>query len=121
MKTISAFTTFLLLAFASLCLFASTDGDSGLGLKIMDPKMDAGMATTGFKTVDEAIESGAAPVHLNVQQLVDVFDYLIACEVSRSDLFRRFPGFLIQNSSKALLCLKVHFLQRHEIQSTYGS
>jgi hypothetical protein len=47
----------------------------------MDPKMDAGMAVAGFKTVDEAIESGAAPIQLSVQQLVDVFDQILACEV----------------------------------------
>lgn len=47
----------------------------------MDPKMDAGMATTGFKTFEEAIESGAAPIQLTVQQLVDVFDHMLACEV----------------------------------------
>ena len=47
----------------------------------MDPKMDAGMATTGFKTFEEAIESGAAPSQLTIQQLVDVFDHMFACEV----------------------------------------
>lgn len=47
----------------------------------MDPKMDAGMATTGFKTFEEAIESGAAPIQLSVQQMVDIFDYMLACEV----------------------------------------
>jgi len=49
--------------------------------KIMDPKMDAGMSTTGFKTFEEAIESGAAPIQLTIQQLVDVFDHMLACEV----------------------------------------
>lgn len=47
----------------------------------MDPKMDAGMATTGFKTFEEAIESGAAPIELTIPQLVDVFDHILACEV----------------------------------------
>ena len=47
----------------------------------MDPKMDAGMATTGFKTFEEAIESGAAPIQLTIQQLVDIFDHMLACEV----------------------------------------
>lgn len=47
----------------------------------MDPKMDAGMATTGFKTFEEAIESGAAPIELTIQQLVDIFDHMLACEV----------------------------------------
>jgi hypothetical protein len=47
----------------------------------MDPKMDAGMAPPGFKTVEEAIESGAAPIQLSAQQLVDVFDHMFACEV----------------------------------------
>jgi hypothetical protein len=47
----------------------------------MDPKMDAGMATTKYKTADEAIESGAAPINLSVHQLVDVMDHLLACEV----------------------------------------
>lgn len=43
--------------------------------------MDAGMAVAGFKTVDEVIESGVAPIQLSVQQLVDVFDQILACEV----------------------------------------
>ncbi|KAG0578924.1 hypothetical protein M758_4G058200 [Ceratodon purpureus] len=51
-------------------------------LEIMDPKMDAGMATTGFKTFEEAIESGAAPIQLTIPQLVDVFDHMFACEAT---------------------------------------
>ncbi|KAH8968898.1 hypothetical protein BDL97_02G006600 [Sphagnum fallax] len=51
-------------------------------LEIMDPKMDAGMATTKYKTADEAIESGAAPINLSVHQLVDVMDHLLACEAT---------------------------------------
>jgi hypothetical protein len=51
-------------------------------LEIMDPKMDAGMATTGFKTFEEAIESGAAPIQVTVQQMVDIFDYMLACEAT---------------------------------------
>uniref|UniRef100_A0A7I4CUE3 N-alpha-acetyltransferase 35, NatC auxiliary subunit n=1 Tax=Physcomitrium patens TaxID=3218 RepID=A0A7I4CUE3_PHYPA len=51
-------------------------------LEIMDPKMDAGMATTGFKTFEEAIESGAAPIELTIPQLVDVFDHILACEAT---------------------------------------
>jgi hypothetical protein len=51
-------------------------------LEIMDPKMDAGMATTKYKTADEAIESGAAPINLSVHELVDVMDHLLACEAT---------------------------------------
>eukprot|EP00249_Psilotum_nudum_P007405 c20534_g1_i1 orf=134-1501(+) len=50
-------------------------------LEIMDPKMDAAMST-GFNTVEEAVESGAAPIHLNILQLVDVMDHLLACEAT---------------------------------------
>ncbi|KAL2649468.1 hypothetical protein R1flu_017596 [Riccia fluitans] len=51
-------------------------------LEIMDPKMDAGMTTTGYKTVDEAIEKGAAPVDLTVAQIIDVMDHLFSCEAT---------------------------------------
>ncbi|KAL6963412.1 hypothetical protein U1Q18_044231, partial [Sarracenia purpurea var. burkii] len=53
---------------------------------IMDPKMDSGIVCR-YCSVDEAIESGAAPVPLNVDRAVDVqctidiMDHLLACEV----------------------------------------
>ncbi|KAG6549103.1 hypothetical protein Mapa_009329 [Marchantia paleacea] len=51
-------------------------------LEIMDPKMDAGMTTTGYKTVEEAVESGAAPIVLTISQIIDVMDHLLACEAT---------------------------------------
>jgi hypothetical protein len=50
-------------------------------LQIMDPKMDSGMTTCGYNSVEEAIESGAAPVKLHLLQIIDVMDHLLACEV----------------------------------------
>jgi hypothetical protein len=50
----------------------------------MDPKMDAGMTTTGYKTVEEAIEKGAAPLALTIPQIIDVMDNLLSCEVGSS-------------------------------------
>ncbi|KAL3701462.1 hypothetical protein R1sor_019484 [Riccia sorocarpa] len=51
-------------------------------LEIMDPKMDAGMTTSGYKTVEEAIERGAAPVDLTISQIIDVMDHLLSCEAT---------------------------------------
>lgn len=45
--------------------------------------MDAGMTTTGYKTVEEAIEKGAAPIVLTIPQIIDVMDHLLSCEVMR--------------------------------------
>eukprot|EP00850_Spirogloea_muscicola_P010052 SM000058S18482 [mRNA] locus=s58:84607:90615:+ [translate_table: standard] len=49
-------------------------------LEIMDAKMDAGMKSGGFRSADEAIASGAAPVDLTTEQLIDVIDQILACE-----------------------------------------
>lgn len=43
--------------------------------------MDAGMTSTGHKTVEDAIEKGAAPIDLAVPQVIDVMDHLLSCEV----------------------------------------
>ncbi|KAH7427804.1 hypothetical protein KP509_10G060700 [Ceratopteris richardii] len=48
----------------------------------MDPKMDAGMAGSGVATLDDAIQSGKAPINLTIAQLIDVMDHLLACEAS---------------------------------------
>lgn len=48
----------------------------------MDPKMDAGMSMEGFKSAQEAIDRGSAPLDLTVPQMLDVMDQLLACEVS---------------------------------------
>lgn len=56
-------------------------------LEIMDPKMDSGMVST-FYSIDEAIESGFAPVPissdrtLDVQCIIDIMDHLLACEAT---------------------------------------
>ncbi|AEC06164.1 MAK10 homologue [Arabidopsis thaliana] len=56
-------------------------------LEIMDPKMDSGMVST-FYSIDEAIESGFAPVPIssdstvNVQSIIDIMDHLLACEAT---------------------------------------
>ncbi|XP_010488830.1 PREDICTED: N-alpha-acetyltransferase 35, NatC auxiliary subunit isoform X4 [Camelina sativa] len=56
-------------------------------LEIMDPKMNSGMVST-FYSIDEAIESGFAPVPVssdstvNVQSIIDIMDHLLACEAT---------------------------------------
>lgn len=48
--------------------------------------MDSGIVCT-YYSVDEAIESGAAPVPVSldktcdVQRIIDIMDHLLACEV----------------------------------------
>ncbi|XP_020673871.1 N-alpha-acetyltransferase 35, NatC auxiliary subunit isoform X1 [Dendrobium catenatum] len=57
-------------------------------LEIMDPKMDSGMERNGFHSIEEAIESGAAPIPLSldrtvdVQRCIDVMDHLLSCETT---------------------------------------
>lgn len=56
-------------------------------LEIMDPKMDSGIVCR-YYSVDEAIESGAAPVPVSldktgdVQCIIDIMDHLLACEAT---------------------------------------
>lgn len=52
--------------------------------QIMDPKMDAGMAGSGVITLEDAIESGKAPISVSTSQLIDIMDHLLACEVRNS-------------------------------------
>ncbi|XP_077237951.1 MAK10 homologue isoform X2 [Tasmannia lanceolata] len=57
-------------------------------LEIMDPKMDSGIESCGYRSVEEAIENGAAPIPLSsdrtvdVQCTIDVMDHLLACEAT---------------------------------------
>ncbi|OAY66784.1 N-alpha-acetyltransferase 35, NatC auxiliary subunit [Ananas comosus] len=57
-------------------------------LEIMDPKMDPGIESSGYCSVDEAIENGIAPVPLSfdrtvdVKHTLDVMDHLLACEAT---------------------------------------
>lgn len=51
-------------------------------LEIMDPKMDAGMAGSGVITLEDAIESGKAPISVSTSQLIDIMDHLLACEAT---------------------------------------
>ncbi|XP_073107269.1 uncharacterized protein [Elaeis guineensis] len=57
-------------------------------LEIMDPKMDSGVENSGYCSVEEAIENGAAPIPLSldrtidVQRTIDVMDHLLACEAT---------------------------------------
>ncbi|XP_057550046.1 uncharacterized protein LOC130828207 [Amaranthus tricolor] len=57
-------------------------------LEIMDPKMDSGMDNGQYHSIDEAIESGAAPVPLSYDKtidvlcIVDIMDHLLACEAT---------------------------------------
>ncbi|XP_074281144.1 uncharacterized protein LOC141606055 isoform X2 [Silene latifolia] len=57
-------------------------------LEIMDPKMDSGMVNDRYYSVDEAIESGAAPVPLSFDKttdaicIIDIMDHLLACEAT---------------------------------------
>ncbi|XP_024016458.1 N-alpha-acetyltransferase 35, NatC auxiliary subunit isoform X2 [Eutrema salsugineum] len=54
---------------------------------IMDPKMDSGMVSA-FYSIDEAIESGFAPVPIssdrtvNVESIIDIMDHLLVCEAT---------------------------------------
>ncbi|KAG5559474.1 hypothetical protein RHGRI_009117 [Rhododendron griersonianum] len=56
-------------------------------LEIMDPKMDSGIVRR-YYSVDEAIDSGAAPIPLSsdrivdVQCVIDIMDHLLACEAT---------------------------------------
>ncbi|XP_024016459.1 N-alpha-acetyltransferase 35, NatC auxiliary subunit isoform X3 [Eutrema salsugineum] len=56
-------------------------------LEIMDPKMDSGMVSA-FYSIDEAIESGFAPVPIssdrtvNVESIIDIMDHLLVCEAT---------------------------------------
>lgn len=49
--------------------------------------MDAGIESNGYRSVDEAIENGTAPLPLSsvstvdVQCVIDIMDHLLACEV----------------------------------------
>lgn len=57
-------------------------------LEIMDPKMDSGMENSGYRSIEEAIENGAAPIPLSmdksvdVQRSIDVMDHLLSCEAT---------------------------------------
>lgn len=57
-------------------------------LEIMDPKMDSGMDDGRYYSIDEAIESGAAPVPISFDKtldalcVVDIMDHLLACEAT---------------------------------------
>ncbi|GAB2300291.1 hypothetical protein Dimus_034327 [Dionaea muscipula] len=57
-------------------------------LEIMDPKMDSGMDNGRYHSIDEAIESGAAPIPLSVDKtvdalcVIDVMDHLLSCEAT---------------------------------------
>ncbi|KAF3774672.1 N-alpha-acetyltransferase 35 NatC auxiliary subunit [Nymphaea thermarum] len=57
----------------------------------MDPKMDSGMETCGYRSIEEAIDCGAAPIPfcsdrtVDIQCMIDVMDHLLACE--EEDLF----------------------------------
>lgn len=57
-------------------------------LEIMDPKMDSGMDNGKYHSVDEAIDSGAAPVPLSFDKtmdvvcILDIMDHLLACEAT---------------------------------------
>ncbi|XP_031483391.1 uncharacterized protein LOC116252912 isoform X2 [Nymphaea colorata] len=57
-------------------------------LEIMDPKMDSGMETCGYRSIEEAIDCGAAPIPfssdrtVDIQCMIDVMDHLLACEAS---------------------------------------
>lgn len=56
--------------------------ESMSALEIMDPKMDAGMTTSGPNTIEDAVERGAAPVSLGASEIVDIMDHLLACEAT---------------------------------------
>ncbi|GAB4828240.1 hypothetical protein Ancab_035152 [Ancistrocladus abbreviatus] len=57
-------------------------------LEIMDPKMDSGMDNGRYHSIDEAIESGAAPVPISFDRtldalcVIDVMDHLLTCEAT---------------------------------------
>ncbi|XP_068652875.1 uncharacterized protein [Aristolochia californica] len=51
----------------------------------MDPKIDSGVKSCGYRSVEEAIENNAASIPFNhertidVQCTIDVMDHLLAC------------------------------------------
>ncbi|XP_010241586.1 PREDICTED: N-alpha-acetyltransferase 35, NatC auxiliary subunit isoform X2 [Nelumbo nucifera] len=57
-------------------------------LEIMDPKMDSGIEHSGYHSIEEAIEDGAAPIPLSfdrtvdVQCTIDIMDHFLACEAT---------------------------------------
>ncbi|KAL8129609.1 hypothetical protein V2J09_018764 [Rumex salicifolius] len=57
-------------------------------LEIMDPKMDSGIDNGKYFSIDEAIDSGAAPVPLSLDRTLDtlcindIVDHLLACEAT---------------------------------------
>lgn len=65
-------------------------------VQIMDPKMDSGIENSGYHSIEEAIESGIAPVPLSldrtidIQRCIDVMDHILACEVPYEVFFSIF-------------------------------
>ncbi|GJM87261.1 hypothetical protein PR202_ga03198 [Eleusine coracana subsp. coracana] len=74
-------------------------------LEIMDPKMDSGSERSGYNSIEEAIEDGAAPIPLSldrtldVQRSIDVMDHLFSCLESLQD-----NPDLEEDYCRALLC-----------------
>ncbi|GFS30812.1 MAK10 homologue [Actinidia rufa] len=83
-------------------------------LEIMDPKMDSGIVCT-YYSVDEAIESGAAPVPLSldrtldVQCTIEIMDHLLACE--EEDLFTMAYGLPLKGDGDEKCLSMLHAVE----------
>lgn len=53
----------------------------GLGVQIMDPKMDSGINAEGVYTFEEALKAGILPTEFTVPQVIAIMDKLLCCEV----------------------------------------
>ncbi|KAJ3695497.1 hypothetical protein LUZ60_000874 [Juncus effusus] len=96
-------------------LFASMSA-----LEIMDPKMDSGIEGTGYSSIEEAIENGAAPIPLssdptiNIQRTIDVMDHLFSCEATWHK-----GALLAQTVFSCIYLLKVERTSPHAILHSY--
>ncbi|XP_073013320.1 uncharacterized protein [Typha latifolia] len=89
-------------------------------LEIMDPKMDSGIERSGYHSIEEAIEHGAAPVPLSfdstvdVQRCLDVMDHLLACEATWHK-----GHLLAQTVFSCIYLLKIERTSSHALLHSY--
>lgn len=94
----------------------------------MDPKMDSGVENSGYCSIEEAIENGAAPIPLSldrmvdVQRTIDVMDHLLACEVLSVVLYYKlFAGRCKILCFQHLLCWQATWHKGHSLAQTVFS
>ncbi|KAG0479985.1 hypothetical protein HPP92_010843 [Vanilla planifolia] len=89
-------------------------------LEIMDPKMDSGMEGSGYHSVEEAIENGAAPVPIStdrtvdVQRCIDIMDHLLACEATWHK-----GHSLAQTVFSCIYLLRIERISSHSLLNSY--